>query len=138
MALAQIEFTCTCPCLSIAASFAVKHLTTSFTHNILPSMANEWEDPPNAHLLHNLQHVDGLGWGPIDPEDLQPQKWEPLLQNELGRGQYTRFVTGMLNRIRFEEGSIEEVKLFADLLSNENPAFLRVATPWIPELNEPT
>lgn len=100
-------------------------------------MGNEWEEPPMAHLLHNK--IDGVGLGAINPQCLQPQKWEHLLKDEFGRGQYTRFITRMLNRIRFEESNREEVDLLADLIGDkDNPEFLRVAIPWIPELKEST
>jgi len=100
-------------------------------------MPSEWEEPRDAHLLRKEPFIEGVGWGSLDPKRLQPETWKSLLLSDMGRGQYRKFVTQILNRIRYEESNLDEIKQFADMIgSKENPDFMRVAIPAIPELNE--
>ena len=96
-----------------------------------------WERPNRRLLGCGEPRVSGHGLGFINHKYFEPATWEPLLSTEMGRGQYGRFVASMMERIRLEESSCDEVRSFVHLVATEhNWGFMKVAMPHLPELKE--
>lgn len=97
----------------------------------------EWKQPDQRLVKCSEPNVRGRGLGVINRKYFEPTAWEPLLSTEFGRGQYGKFVTLMVERIRFQESSYDEIKSFVHLVAAEhNCDFMEVAMPHLPELKE--
>lgn len=98
---------------------------------------SEWIQP-NQWVLHKSEpKVAGRSLGIISRDFFEPAKWESLLSTEMGRGQYSRFVASMVERIRAKESSYDEIRSFVHLIATEhNWDFMKVAMPYLPELKE--
>lgn len=96
-----------------------------------------WEELENVESLKSNLNFPGRGLGKVHPRVLESATWAWRIDTFGGQRQYGRFVEAMMNRIRFEESNLEEIKGFIDLIAtDENWNFLRVAQSHIPELGE--
>ena len=96
-----------------------------------------WEELENVGSLKSNLNVPGRGLGKVHPRVLERATWVWCIDTFEGQRQYGKFVEAMMNRIRFEESNLEEIKSFIDLMAtDENWNFLRVAQPHIPELRD--
>ena len=97
---------------------------------------SEWKQP--YHVFKYCEpSIPGPGLGIINRKYFDPATWEPLLNTAAGRGQYSKFVTLMVERIRSKESSCDETRNFVNLVATErNWDFLKVAMPHLPELTE--
>ena len=96
-----------------------------------------WEQPHPRQLQLSEPSAVGRDLGFINPKHFESATWEPLLKTDVGRRQYCKFVAAMIERIRAQESSCDEVKSFVRLVVTEhNWDFLKVASPYLPELRE--
>ena len=59
----------------------------------------------------------GRDLGVIHRKHFESATWEPLLSTEMGRGQYSKFVASMIERIHLKESSCDEIRSFVDLIA---------------------
>ena len=98
---------------------------------------SKWEEPRLQLLKYSEPSATGRDLGVIGQKYFESGTWEPLLTTEVGRGQYTRFVASMIERIRLKESSYDEIRSFVHLVATEhNWDFMKVAMPYLPELKE--
>lgn len=98
---------------------------------------SQWENPPQHLIRCSEPSATGRELGVINRKYFEPATWEPLLSTDMGRGQYSKFVTSMIERIRAKESSCDEIRSFVHLVATEqNWDFMRVAMPHLPELKE--
>ena len=96
-----------------------------------------WEELESVELLKSHINVPGCGLGKVHPRVLESATWVWRIDTFEGQRQYGKFVEAMMNRIRFEESNLEEIKGFVDLVgTDEKWNFLRIAQSHIPELRE--
>lgn len=91
--------------------------------------------PPHQQLPNWSElSATGRGLGVINRKYFESATWEPLLSNEIGRGQYSKFVAAMIERIRVKESSLDEIRSFVHLIAvctfRSNP-FLTHTTAWV-------
>ena len=100
-------------------------------------LMDTWEELKSVESLESHLNVPGCGLGKVHPRFLESAIWIWRIDTFEGQRQYGKFVEAMMNRIRFEESNLEEIKSFVDLLATEeNWNFFRVAESHIPELGE--
>lgn len=98
---------------------------------------SEWQEPGQRLVECSEPWVTGRGLGVISRKYFKPVTWEPLLSTEVGRGQFSKFVTVMVERILLKESNYDELQDFIDLVANQhNCDFTTVALPRLPELND--
>ena len=92
----------------------------------------------HQRLLHYCeQSAIGRDLGVINRKYFSPDTWQPLLSTEMGRGQFSRFVASIIERIRVKESSYDEIRSFVHLIASEHDwDFLKLAMPHLPELKE--
>ncbi|KAL9137457.1 MAG: hypothetical protein Q9175_001346 [Cornicularia normoerica] len=96
-----------------------------------------WKQPHQRLLQCSEPSATGRGLGVINRKYFESATWEPLLGTEMGRGQYSKFVASMIERIRAKESSFDEIRSFVHLVATEhNWNFMEVAMPFLPELKE--
>lgn len=61
--------------------------------------------------------VTGRDLGFIHRKYFEPATWEPLFRTEMGRGQYSKFVASMIERIHLKESSYDEIRSFVHLIA---------------------
>ena len=129
---------------------ATKRLLSIFSHSALrtsnsrpnqplstPIRMPEWEQPPQRLPKCSEPSATGRDLGVINRKYFETATWDPLLSTEMGRGQYGKFVTSMIERIRAKESNFDEIRSFVHLVATEhNWDFMRVAMPYLPELKE--
>ena len=74
----------------------------------------------------------GRDLGVIHRKYFEPATWEPLLSTEMGRGQYSKFVASMIERIHLKESSCDEIRSFVRLIAVctvRSCPFLRIPQP---------
>ena len=98
---------------------------------------SEWKQPHQGLLKCSEPSATGRGLGVINRKYFEPATWEPLLSTEMGRGQYSKFVASMIERIKLKESSYDEIRSFVHLVATEhNWDFMNVAMPSLPELKD--
>lgn len=73
----------------------------------------EWKQPHRRPLKCNEPSALGV----INRKYFESATWEPLLSTEIGRGQYSRFVASIVERIRSKESSCDEIRSFLHLIA---------------------
>ncbi len=95
------------------------------------------EELESVESLKSNINIPGRGLGKVHPKVLESATWVERIDTFGGQCQYGKFVEAMMNRIRFEESNLQEIRRFIDLVAtDENWNFLRVAQSRIPELGE--
>lgn len=98
---------------------------------------SKWERPDPWLVKISEPFSTGRDLGTINKRYFEPATWETLLTCEMGRGQYSKFVALMMERIRTKESTYDETKSFVSLVATEhNWDFMKVAVPYLPELKE--
>ena len=96
-----------------------------------------WEHPRQGLLDCREPITTGSGLGIINRKYFEPATWDPLLSTEMGRTQYGKFVSAMVERIHIKESNFDEIRSFVHLVGTEhNWDFMRIAMPYLPELKE--
>lgn len=93
------------------------------------------EPPPIQLPSQGLDSSDGRGLGKIAPSMFEPSRWRPSAP--LGREQYLKFVNLMLGRIRVNESSATEARLFFELLrADSQPGYWAPVPGFMKELED--
>lgn len=77
----------------------------------------EWKHPHRRPLKCSEPSAIGCGLGVINRKFFESDTWEPLLSTEMGRGQYSKFVASIVERIRLKESSYDEIRSFVHLVA---------------------
>lgn len=98
---------------------------------------SEWKQPHQRLEKCIEPRATGRGLGIINRKYFEPATWEPLLSTEMGRGQYSKFVASMIERIQLQESNYDEIRSLVHLVATEhNWDFMTIALPRLPELKD--
>lgn len=91
-----------------------------------------WVQPRRRLLEYSEPSATGRDLGVINRKFFEAATWEPLLSTEMGRGQYSKFVASMVERIHLKESSYDEIRSFVHLIAVctfRSSPFLRTPQP---------